>query len=106
MLNSYYYNSGGFTDYIVNQDGSFTLQTKTKADGTWKKEDYNNAIRKVAEAYGCYLIDLDKGIGLCSYNSTLSNIYYNNGDGVHPSENVGAVILGKYIAKYIINNVI
>lgn len=94
------------SEYVVNSDMSLVLQEKQFLDGMKTKSDINNAIRDVAKQFGAYVIDLDKMLGIPDFSEVMANLYYVDGDMTHPSENVGAVMLGKFIAKQIRDNII
>ena len=85
---------------------SVTLQTKQFLDGYKTKADFNQAIRDVAKQFGAYVIDLDKLIGFPDFSKAMADLYYNNGDMTHPSQNYGSVVLGKFIANYIRNFIV
>lgn len=106
LLPSYAYQSTNSAEYVVNGQMVPTLVEKQFTDGAVTKSDMNNAIREVARIFGAYVIDIDKLIGFPDFSQAMAELYYNEGDMTHPSHTYGAVILGRFIAKQIRDNVV
>ncbi len=83
--------------YTINNDGTITEIVKTIDNVNVTREDYNNAIRSVAKLYGIEVIELD-GVGFIPETQTLADLYYVNGDGLHPNAK-GGKLMGEYILR-------
>jgi hypothetical protein len=84
----------------INNDTSITIKQKFGKS----KSFISDTIKAIGGLYGCFVIDL-LNCGISPFTSEQASYYYNNGDGVHPNQAHGGVVLGDYIADYLKNKI-